>query len=156
MILYLEHKPRWWPFCVVWWYTVGEESAGDGSADDDTSFNNFPNDECHPILMFYLLSREPDTLLMFHRWQSIWLRTALWCPNDNVLVHACGFNHFITSKKRMPLVRRGWVMLPGVKWVVWLGEWKQNGRLCLGKIETKLSIIIRIRKKYWQTIRDKQ
>lgn len=35
----------------------GDDSAGDGSAADDTYCNLFLVNECQPILMFFLLSR---------------------------------------------------------------------------------------------------
>ena len=38
----------------------GDESAGDGSAADDTTYNFFPYNECHPILVFRVFSLAPD------------------------------------------------------------------------------------------------
>ena len=38
----------------------GDESAGDGSAADDTTYISFPYNECHPILEFRVFSVVPD------------------------------------------------------------------------------------------------
>ena len=38
----------------------GDESAGDGSAADDTTYNFFSYNECHPILVFRVFSVVPD------------------------------------------------------------------------------------------------
>ena len=54
-----------WDWCtnlddcnVVWsnWNLDGDESAGDGSAADDTTCSFFPYSECHPILVFRVFS----------------------------------------------------------------------------------------------------
>ena len=43
-----------------------EMSAADGSADDDTSYNFFPYNECQPILLFPVFSVAPDLVSFIH------------------------------------------------------------------------------------------
>ena len=40
----------------------GDESAGDGNAADDTTYNFFPYYECHPILVVRVFSVVPDVV----------------------------------------------------------------------------------------------
>ena len=62
----------------VWsrWNPDGDESAGEGDAADETTYNCFPYDECHPIVVFQVFSAIPDLVCL--------LRVSFFkhCPSD--------------------------------------------------------------------------
>ena len=59
-------------------------SAGDGSVADGTIYNFFPNNECHPILVFRVFPAVLDLLSLI---RGSFSEPGPGCPIDSVLTH---------------------------------------------------------------------